>query len=477
MPGKIPGLDGEYPMVTGTGLRHDGRVDQSRGDVTQGTPERRELRPFPAIDPEPDHRYSWRILVRAGIGLLAACGVAAAVAGGVRLANAARHPASAAPSAPFTDSDGLIVFEQQPSGMLGTADPDGSHQVVDESLGGLQGSDLATGSPDGRYLVNQEAQLITVGARGPTAVAQLAAPDPQAETQTPGGGLEWMTPTFADGSRYLAVTECDPIEQARRSGNEAWVSWLIPTGGGRPSSLGLVTTSAGIPDSADVIAALPASPATARQQVTCDRPQLPDGSVALLSPGKSPRVIITAAALVKAAGWLPSTPVILSPYPSPDGSHLLVLMISNAPAQPGASDGGGTPGRVPAFSAQFLVSRAGRILSKLPAGTGQPVWSRDGRQVASCQAEQGQQSSVTVLSIAGARTTAMRTITLPGHRDAACDQLLWSPDGTQLIYSAFATSHGLTQADDLQHGWTIIDPASGKVHDVTASGQPAGWLP
>jgi hypothetical protein len=79
--------------------------------------------------------------------------------------------------------------------------------------------------------------------------------------------------------------------------------------------------------------------------------------------------------------------------------------------------------------------------------------------------------------MAGDRATPTRTIALPGHHDAFCDQLLWSPDGTQLIYSAFATSHGLTQADDLQHGWTVIDPATGKVHDVTAPGQPAAWLP
>jgi hypothetical protein len=219
-----------------TTLRHDCRVEHSRDDVTQGsqgTPERRELRPFPAIDPEPDHRFQWRTLVRPGIALLAVC----AVAGGVRLASAARQPASApaAASAPFTDNDGLIVFEQQPSGLLGTAGPDGSHQVIDKGLGGLQGNDLATASPDGRYLVNQEAQLIRVGARGPTAVTQLAAPDPRAETQT--GGLEWTAPTFAAGSRYLAVTECDPIGQAGFSEDEAWASWLIPTGGGKPSSL------------------------------------------------------------------------------------------------------------------------------------------------------------------------------------------------------------------------------------------------
>ena len=66
---------------------------------------------------------------------------------------------------------------------------------------------------------------------------------------------------------------------------------------------------------------------------------------------------------------------------------------------------------------------------------------------------------------------------LPGHHDVGCNQLLWSPDGSQLIYAAQATDRGLTQADNQQHGWTVIDLRSGRVHDVTAPGQPAAWLP
>jgi hypothetical protein len=71
----------------------------------------------------------------------------------------------------------------------------------------------------------------------------------------------------------------------------------------------------------------------------------------------------------------------------------------------------------------------------------------------------------------------VRTIVLPGRHDVACRQLLWSPGGSQLIYAAQATERGLTQADNLQHGWTVIDLRSGQVHDVTAPGQPAAWLP
>ena len=57
------------------------------------------------------------------------------------------------------DRDGLVVFEQQPSGLLGTAAPDGSHRVMLARVGALQGTDLPVASSDGRYLVNLEGQL------------------------------------------------------------------------------------------------------------------------------------------------------------------------------------------------------------------------------------------------------------------------------------------------------------------------------
>ncbi len=80
---------------------------------------------------------------------------------------------------------------------------------------------------------------------------------------------------------------------------------------------------------------------------------------------------------------------------------------------------------------------------------------------------------MTVWAVGG----AVRTIALPGRHDLACNQLLWSPDGSQLIYAAWVTTGGLTQADNMQRGWTVIDLRSGRVHDVTAPGQPAAWLP
>jgi Tol biopolymer transport system component len=109
------------------------------------------------------------------------------------------------------------------------------------------------------------------------------------------------------------------------------------------------------------------------------------------------------------------------------------------------------------------------------AAADQLAWSPDGRQVATCSARDGKPSSVSVLNASAAGAT--RTITLRGRRDVWCAQLLWSPDGTQLIYSAMATTKGLTQAANLQRGWTVIDLRTSAVHDVTALGQPAAWLP
>jgi hypothetical protein len=508
-----------YPsgQVLGKGNNSD---MQEQADAT-----RREPRPFPAIDPEPDHRYSWRALLRAGTALAVACAVAAGIFFGVRVIRlpaagnpahgqaaatqlapgqaAAKNPArgqAATAAAPFSDDDGMIVFEQQPSGLLGTASPDGSHPVLDAKLGGLQGYDIPVASPDGRYLVNAAAQLITLGARGPVSVTQLPALSDQAST-TSGGLPEWMTPTFADGGRYLAITECDPAGPPTTALYTEWAGWLIPVGApatsgkpARPQSFGLVTAAVGDPGSDALLAAAPADRAAASQQVTCDGPPQPDGGIDLLAPGKPPKEIITAAALRSAAGWQPSTPVQLGLVPSPDGSQFIATMTSDtappAGAGQGAGAGGGAPGAgAPGFgaaTASFVVGQSGTILEALPAsaGLGQLAWSPDGRQVATCAAAPRQASTVSVLTVRAAGTATagtvaplgVRTYPLPGRHDVHCDQLLWSPDGRQLAYSGTVTSQGLTQADDIQHGWTIIDLRTGTVHDVAAPGQPAAWL-
>jgi WD40 repeat protein len=126
--------------------------------------------------------------------------------------------------------------------------------------------------------------------------------------------------------------------------------------------------------------------------------------------------------------------------------------------------------------ARVLVSEAGQVIARLPTqgAAGLQEWSPDGQQIAYCFAAAGQPTVVAVLTAAG---RVVKSIALPGHEDQQCWQLLWSPDGSQLAYSGVRTNHGLTRADDLQNGWTVIDVRTGAVHDVAGAGQPVAWLP
>jgi len=417
---------------------------------------KRPLRPFPALDPEPPRRYTWRSL----LWLAVACGVAAAVAVALLTWPSSSPSASRPAQAPFADRDGLVVFEQQPSGLLGTTAPDGSHLVMLKRLGALQGTDLPVAASDGRHLVNLEGQLVTMGPSGPVSISDLGASAGLASTDQ-AASTGWADVSFADGGRYVLATECDLASQVSQS----WVAELIPAVGGKGRALGTVTHAVGDPGSAAAIVSRPASLSEASSMFECFAPGMaPDQAVELRQPGHADRTLVTAADLKAALGWPAATPVRLDADPVAGGSRLAVRVVVDTP-----------PGQQVPRQAVVVTSRAGRILAHmpLPAATTITQWSPDGQQIAFCRASPRVPSSVTVWSA----PRAARTIMLPKHHDVACTQLLWSPDGRQLIYSAYATEQGLTQSANLQHGWTVIDLPSGRVHDVTAPGQPAAWLP
>ena len=416
---------------------------------------RRPLRPFPALDPEPPTRLTWRSLRWPA----AVCVVAAVVAAAF-LAWPSSPSASGPARVPFADRDGLVVFEQQPSGMLGTAAPDGSHLVTLTQVGALQGTDLPVAADDGRYLVNLEGQLVTMGPAGPTSISDVAASAGLAATDQ-GASYGWADVSFADGGRYLVATTCSLASPVSQS----WVADLIPAAGGKGRVLGTVTDAVGDPGSAAAIVSGPVSSSAASSASECFSPETaPDKAVELRMPGHANRTLVTAAELKGALGWPPATPVLLSADPGPGGSRLALRVAVDTP-----------PGQQPPRQAVVVISRAGRILAHipLPAVSGIMHWSPDGQRIAFCRASPRAPSSIAIWSVGH----GVRTIVLPGHHDVACHQLLWSPDGSQLIYAAYATERGLTQADNLQHGWTVTDLRSRRVHDVTAPGQPAAWLP
>jgi hypothetical protein len=399
---------------------------------------------------------TWRSLRWPAVACLAAAAVAAAF-----LIWPSSSPSASGPArAPFADRDGLVVFEQQPSGMLGTAAPDGSHLVTLRQIGALQGSDLPVAAADGRHLVDLEGELVTMGPAGPTSVSDLTDSAGQDATNQ-ASSLGWADVSFADGGRYVVATACKLASLESQS----WVADLIPAAGGKGRMLGTVTDAVGDPQSAAAIVSGPVSSSAASSNGECYGPETaPDKAIELRGPGRAARTIVTAAELKGALGWPSATPVLLYADPDPRGSRLALRVEVDAP-----------PGQQAPRQAVIVISRSGRILAHmpLPAASGISRWSPDGQRIAFCRASPGAPSSVSVWSVG----QVVRTIALPGHHDVACNQLLWSPDGSQLIYAAWATERGLTQADNLQHGWTVIDLRSGRVHDVTAPGQPAAWLP
>jgi WD40-like Beta Propeller Repeat len=327
-------------------------------------------------------------------------------------------------------------------------------------LGALEGTDLPVAASDGRHLVNLEGQLVTMGLAGPVSISDLGASAGLAATDQ-AASTGWADVSFADGGRYVVATECDLASQVSQS----WVAELIPAVGGKGRALGTVTHAVGDPDSAAAIVSRPASLSEASSPFECFAPGMaPDQAVELRQPGHADRTLVTAAELKAALGWPPATPVRLDADPVAGGSRLALRVTVDTP-----------PGQQAPRQAAVVISRAGRILAHMPLAAYSTImqWSPDGQQIAFCRAGPRTPSSVTLWSVG----QGSRTIVLPGHHDVRCSQLLWSPDGSQLIYAAKATERGLTQADNLQHGWTVIDPRSGRVHDVTAPGQPAAWLP
>jgi hypothetical protein len=386
--------------------------------------------------------------------------VTAGVVAAALLAWPSSPSASGPGQVPFADRDGLVVFDQQPSGMLGTAAPDGSHQVKLAQVGALQGKDLPVAASDGRYLVNQEGQLVTMGPAGPASISDLGASGGLGAADQ-GASYGWADASFADGSRYVVATTCNLVSPASQS----WVADLIPTVGGKGRMLGTVTDAVGDPGSAAAIVSGPVSASAASSAGECYGPETtPDKALELRGPGRGARTIVTTAELKSALGWPSATPVLLFAEPAPGGSRLALRVVVDPP-----------PGQQASRQAVVvIISRAGRILAPMPlrAASGIMQWSPDGQRIALCRASPGTPSSVSVWSPG----QGSKTIVLPGHHDVACNQLLWSPDGSQLLYAAWATERGLTQADDLQHGWTVIDLGSGRVHDVTAPGPPVAWL-
>lgn len=423
----------------------------------------RALEPFPAIDPEPPRRFMLR---RPTPGQLRWGGAGACLlaAGATAVALTWPWTAGTAPkqlAAPFTDRDGVIVFEEQPSGELGSARPDGSGVKLSRNLGTLQGYDLPVVSPDDRFMVDQAGQVVALG---PARALSVTFSGAGAQLQSSFG--DWQDESFADDDKFITAAECDGGTGA------TWqVSYASTTSGGTgtlgsPVDINDSLPVAGDPQSAGAFA-VPGSSG----ECTGQNPAIPahgDSGVVYQRPKQAPRTVITAATLLQVLGTASRTPVLLSVYPSPDGS-LLAVTVSTFTMK--NSQAGAYP--ILTGIGTVIVTRSGQVKQKLPGfEEGDRFgWSPDSKRIAVLTYTR----AVPVLLEIWTLTGGLERIAVTASSTEFANQLLWSPDGSQLAVSW--ERNASTYTAGLVRGWTVLDLRTKQEHNVTAPGQPAAWLP
>jgi WD40-like Beta Propeller Repeat len=412
---------------------------------------------FPATDEEPARRFTARRVRWAVAGVLAA----GLIVGFLSWPQTSA-PLSHRTSAPFREPNGLVILVQQPSGALGVAHPDGSNPQLLSQLGALQGVDSPVESPGGHYLVNDEGQVVTLGRSGPVSVAPTAM-----TTQLQGTFGSWQGASFAGGGRFIVAAECSSSVTTT-----PWRARIAPVeGGGTGTLLGLVDEQfgsgsvVGDPKSEGAFV-VPGSP-IAQSTSTCQAPPPAHGDTGVLleRPGHPASTVITAAKVLATLGASAGTPVLLGAYPSPDGSVLAVTAAtfsSKYIAQGRYIDEQGL--------GLVVVTRTGQVTAKLTQPAGNPVWSADGKQIAYLGA--GRSGTVQVWPLSG----QPRAIRMPVPAGDFPLGLIWSPDGTQLMYAVDSSKQGLTASSNTINGWTVLDLRTGHAHTVNAPGQPVAWL-
>jgi hypothetical protein len=422
----------------------------------------RSLEPFPAIDPEPPRRFLRRLptarrLRWAGAG---ACLLVAGITAGALTWPWTAGTGSKQLAAAFVDHDGVIVFEEQPSGELGTARPDGSGAETAGQVGTLQGFDLPVVSPGDQFMVDQAGQVVALGR---ARVLSVTFSGGGAQLQANFGN--WQDESFADGGAFITAAECDG------GVGGTWQLSFASTSASGSGTLGIPVDMnasqpvAGDPQSEGAFAV----PGSSGECNGGQQPAIPahgDSEVVYQRPKQAPRTVVTAATLTKALGIAHGTPVLLGVYPSPDGSLLAVTVSSYKimHSQYGAYPASTAVGTV-------IVTRNGQVVLKLPeVGDYSLNWSADSKRIATI-ASAGRHWAMQVWPLAG----RMQQVPIAGHESQFPVQVLWSPDGSQLVLAWQRT--GNTEAATLVNGWTVLDLRTKRTHDVTAPGQPAAWLP
>lgn len=387
---------------------------------------------FPALDPEPPpgQRLRRRLVPAAiAVAALVALGLSIGLAG----SSVSGSRAIALPGVPSSTRVVLLTAH----GELATARVDGSGLVTMNSFGRF-GNQAPEVSADGRYLVDRDGAIFSLSggrvASVPTALHL--------------GGREAVSLAgpFADHDRAVTVLVEGPYGSPTASAGLE----VIPIATGQPISLGTADHAAGDPQSEGAFVAVPgqetgSSPAS--QTVP------PDSAVELRDAGVPPVTLVTATQAAAAVGMDPSLPVVLYPFPDPNGD---TIAIGVSP-----SDGGFSEGVV-------VVGRTGDVQGDIQAGIG-PIpdsyisWSHDGTSLAFVGDSNGPEIATWTYE------RGLSVATTP-RGDPGAGRCVWSTAGSSLLCSAAAVT-------PTRYEWYYSGSPAGPVVAVKAPGYALAWLP
>jgi WD40 repeat protein len=180
---------------------------------------------------------------------------------------------------------------------------------------------------------------------------------------------------------------------------------------------------------------------------------LPDASVQLRIAGRPPLLLGTAATFARDLGLPQKTPLTLTPYPSPSGSTVAVMVA------PITGRGGGV----------VILSRAGRLITTISRSAefiGALSWSPSGTTFAFNEKTSRGQDGLGFWSMGGRLT--IRTIPHGAYYGPA----VWSPDGKWVLVAA---SRSQNPNAAFTH-WVIMPAAGGPIVSLTGPGTPISWI-
>lgn len=387
---------------------------------------------FPALDPEPPPASLGRRVATVAIIAVVSAGFAGmgfALSG----SGGTTHTGSLPPGVPSTGR----VLVLTPTNQLAIARPDGSHASVLANIGAF-GQGLPSVSTDRRFLAGSDDRIISLAPAEPAVLP----------TQLQLGSTHILSPIDPFADHDLAVIDVGTGQFGSATASSDVNA--VTLANGTVTRLGIASRAAGDPQRLGAFAVVPGSEVGSSGG---DQVEPPDASVELRDAGSAPVPLISAAAASAAVGLDPSMPVLLSPWPDPQGDKVAITV---APSS-------GLP-----VEGVVVVDRAGTLEGEILASVGpssgaRVTWSPDGSSIAYVAAG-ASGFEIATWTLGGA--VSVRNIPVGDPGAALC---IWSPDGTALLCPAAA-------ATEFPTDWYLADSSSGPIAEVRASGFPLAWL-